>query len=127
MAVQKKVIWSEGMFLRPHHFQQQERYLEHQARIRSECVDGIAWGFRKLVLDDEALASGALALKEASGVFPDGTPFSFVSPADAPPAPEIPADAQGRKVLLAVARSRHGERDVTFDDTPGSLARYGVT
>ncbi|WP_353194187.1 type VI secretion system baseplate subunit TssK [Pusillimonas noertemannii] len=127
MMEQKKVVWSEGMFLRPHHFQQQERYLEGQARIRSECVDGIAWGFRRLDLDDDALASGAVALKSATGVFPDGTPFSFSSASDAPPALQVPPEAQGRKILLAVARSRGGEQDVAFDDAPGSLARHDVT
>lgn len=126
MMEQNKVVWSEGMFLRPHHFQQQERYFEKQARIRSECTDGIAWGFRTLVLDDEALASGALALKAATGVFPDGTPFAFSGGPDSPAALEVPADIQGKKVLLAVARSHASDREVIFDEVPGSLARYGV-
>jgi len=127
MTAQKKVVWSEGMFLRPHHFQQQERYLEAQARLRSECVDGIAWGFRRLVLDEAALASGAVALTEAAGVFPDGTPFSFSSADDAPPALSISPEVQGGKIVLAIARLRAGGRDVDFDEAPGSLARYNVT
>jgi len=28
MSGERKVVWTEGMFLRPQHFQQQERYLE---------------------------------------------------------------------------------------------------
>ena len=28
MSVSNKVIWTEGMFLRPQHFQQQDRYFE---------------------------------------------------------------------------------------------------
>ena len=32
MSLFNKVVWSEGMFLRPQHFQQQNRYLEHLIR-----------------------------------------------------------------------------------------------
>jgi type VI secretion system protein ImpJ len=28
MSDKNRVVWSEGLFLRPQHFQQQERYLE---------------------------------------------------------------------------------------------------
>jgi len=28
MSGEHKMVWTEGMFLRPQHFQQQERYLE---------------------------------------------------------------------------------------------------
>jgi type VI secretion system protein ImpJ len=28
MTTNSKVVWSEGLFLRPQHFQQQERYFE---------------------------------------------------------------------------------------------------
>lgn len=126
MTEPKKVVWSEGMFLRPHHFQQQERYLESRAKIHAECADGIFWGFRSLVLDEDALASGAIVIRQASGVFPDGTPFSFARAADAPAALEIPRDTHSCRILLAVARCRDGERDVAYDDDDGSLARYGV-
>ncbi|MDG4584969.1 MAG: type VI secretion system baseplate subunit TssK, partial [Candidatus Competibacter sp.] len=35
MSWYSKVVWSEGMFLRPQHFQQQDRYLE--ALVRQSC------------------------------------------------------------------------------------------
>ncbi|WP_447531943.1 hypothetical protein, partial [Pseudomonas aeruginosa] len=28
MSLDSKVVWSEGMFLNPQHFQQQDRYIE---------------------------------------------------------------------------------------------------
>ena len=37
MSWYSKVVWSEGMFLRPQHFQQQDRYLE--ALVRQSCGD----------------------------------------------------------------------------------------
>ena len=73
----RKVVWSEGMFLRPQHFQQQERYLEFFSHARALSAEPYFWGFRELLLDLEALALGKIALIKAVGVFPDGTPFSF--------------------------------------------------
>ena len=35
----RKVVWSEGMFLRPQHFQQQERYLEFFSHARALATD----------------------------------------------------------------------------------------
>ena len=36
MARNNKVIWSEGLFLRPQHMQQQERYLERYVELFPE-------------------------------------------------------------------------------------------
>ena len=72
-----KVVWQEGMFLSPQHFQQQERYLEHYSRqLHSIHHPGQA-GFTRLHIDTEQLKSGKLFLREACGLFPDGTPFKL--------------------------------------------------
>lgn len=122
----KKVVWSEGMFLRPHHFQQMERHLEHRSGVHTQCAAGVFWGFRTLQLDLDALALGRLALKQATGVFPDGTPFDFSSPEDAPEALELPAGAHHKKIMLVVPRRRRGGQDVSFEDDADKLARYSV-
>ena len=33
MAIEAKVVWSEGIFITPQHFQQFERYLESGLRL----------------------------------------------------------------------------------------------
>src|SRR5690606_24112317 len=120
----KKVVWSEGMFLRPHHFQQLERHLEYRGSVHMECAAGLFWGFKTLQLDLDALALGKLALRQATGVFPDGTPFDFDSPDDAPAALDLPAGTHHKKVLLVIPRRRRGGQDVSFDDDSDKLARY---
>ena len=35
MSWYSKVVWSEGLFLRPHHLQQNDRYLEHLVAART--------------------------------------------------------------------------------------------
>ncbi|PTN51522.1 type VI secretion system baseplate subunit TssK, partial [Achromobacter xylosoxidans] len=77
MVSRDKVIWSEGMFLRPQHFQQFERHMLHTAQQRAATLQGCFWGFGLLSLDRDALAIGKVALTRAQGVMPDGTPFRF--------------------------------------------------
>lgn len=72
-----KVVWSEGLFLRPQIFQQQERYLEYFVHQRASSSGLFFWGFSQYEIDREALAYGKLVLRSASGVFPDGTPFDI--------------------------------------------------
>lgn len=124
MAFNDKVIWSEGMFLRPQHFQQFERHLEHTSRLRTRRMYG--WGFHELAFDDDALAIGKLALREAQGVLPDGTPFYFRRAADAPPALEVPLSLRDECVMLALPRVRDGACDVVYEEEGEHLARYLV-
>jgi len=115
------------MFLRPQHFQQQERYFEFLAHARSSAVASYAWGFESLDIDQDALKLGMLALKEARGLFPDGTPFSIPAQGE-PPAPlDVPATARGERLLLALPVKRAGVHDVAFGDVSEGLPRVSVS
>ena len=65
MSWQSKVVWSEGLFLRPQLFQQQERYLEHYAHKRAATLSPFFFGFSHYCLDSEALALGSNARRDA--------------------------------------------------------------
>ena len=45
MSWYSKVFWSEGLFLRPHHLQQNDRYLEHLIEKRVRHATPYPWGF----------------------------------------------------------------------------------
>ncbi|CAG1015125.1 hypothetical protein BURC_00878 [Burkholderiaceae bacterium] len=114
MSWRNPVVWSQGMFLQPHHFQQETRYVERLVDSRARCTSPHAWGFSELVLDDALLALGRVGIARASGVLPDGTPFT-VPQLDAPPEPiEIPADMGNELVYLALPLSREGVTEVDF-------------
>ena len=126
MAWQRRVVWTEGMFLRPQHFQQQERYFEFFAHARSAAVASHAWGFETLVLDADALKLGKLALREARGLFPDGTPFNVPAQGD-PPAPvDLPDAVRGQRVVLTLPVRRIGVEEVAFGDASDGLMRVSV-
>lgn len=72
-----KVVWSEGMFLRTQHFQQQDHRTERLVGDVLAAMPHQSFGFRSLVLDENALAAGLFGLIEAEGHFSDGTSFAF--------------------------------------------------
>ena len=58
MSWTSKTIWSEGMFLRPQHFQQHDRYMEAHIEERCSPLRPYAWGVRELEISQEALDRG---------------------------------------------------------------------
>lgn len=117
-------LWTEGMYLRPQHFQQWERYMEHYLERRCRGLGGAFWGFLELELDSQMLELGKVALHRASGVMPDGTPFTFSTPGDCPQALDFPPTAKGAEVVLGLPLRRPGSEEVLFEDIEGSPARY---
>ena len=116
MSWRSKVIWTQGMFLQPHHFQQEARHVEHLIDQRLRAVQPHAWGFAELVLDDAQLALGRVGVLRASGVLPDGTPFLIPSLDAVPAALEIAADMKGELVTLCLALARNGVTEVDFGE-----------
>ncbi|MBZ8142789.1 type VI secretion system baseplate subunit TssK [Rubrivivax gelatinosus] len=127
MNLPHRVVWSQGMFLQPHHFQQQGRFVDALVDARLRSAAPFAWGFRSLVIDEGQLALGRVALARCAGVMPDGTPFSMPDRDALPPALEVPADLVDERIVLAVRRARSGVTDVDFGDGAGdAAARYAV-
>jgi len=124
MGNERKVIWSEGMFLRPQHFQQHERYLESLVQRRISCADELYWGFHTLELDESARTLGSLVVTSARGVMPDGTPFTL--PGDCPGGLtlDIPTDVRDALVCLALPTLRAGVDSVIFEEDQRSAARW---
>ncbi|WP_436893285.1 type VI secretion system baseplate subunit TssK [Siccibacter turicensis] len=120
-----KVIWSEGLFLRPQLFQQQERYFEYFAHKRAATITPFFWGFAQYEIDPEALAYGKLVLRSGRGVLPDGTPFDFPGHADAPEPLTVTPEHLGQVICLAVPLRLDNSDETIFDpyDTR-SLARF---
>jgi type VI secretion system protein ImpJ len=114
MTWQNKVLWTEGMFLQPQHFQQQDRAATRQLHARMSAAAGYMAGFSTLQIDRSALEQGLFAISSASGVLPDGTAFDIPGVDAAPAALKVPADVRDEIVMLAVSLSRPGvaESDV---------------
>ncbi|MBS1833460.1 MAG: type VI secretion system baseplate subunit TssK [Acidobacteria bacterium] len=80
-----RVVWSEGMYLGPHHFQVQSRYFEDSIRFSTSSLWFAPWGFIALKLDQEALQNDSVAIIHARGIFPDGLTFHMDGADPLPP------------------------------------------
>lgn len=124
MSFRSKVVWSEGLFLRPQHFQQQDRYLEGLIEARSAGLRPYAWGFQDVQVDQDLLAVGKLAIQRARGVFPDGTPFAMPDEDELPAPIDIDENCRDQVAYLCTPVRRPGANEVEADQH--SLARFGV-
>ena len=108
MTWHNKIIWTEGMFLQPQHFQQNDRFVAQQAHARFSLTKGYGWGFSALALDSGALSLGKIALTSAQGLMPDGLVFDVPGQDAAPAAFDVPPDARDQLVVLAAVLTRQG-------------------
>ncbi|MCD9033572.1 type VI secretion system baseplate subunit TssK [Luteimonas sp. Y-2-2-4F] len=127
MTQHNKIVWSEGLFLRPQHMQQHERYLERYTELRAGSLRPQAWGFSELELEPDLLAVGRIGLRRARGVFPDGTPFSMPDDDPLPPALEIDPGCRDEVVHLTLPLRSPSQPDSAWPDAPAErLVRYRV-
>ncbi|MEN9867720.1 MAG: hypothetical protein RL748_3310, partial [Pseudomonadota bacterium] len=125
MTWNNKVVWSEGMFLQPQHFQQHDRYLANSLEQRVAPLRPFSYGFTRLLIDEQLIKQGKIALVGCSGVMPDGTPFSLPEDDDLPPPIDVPADLRGVMVVLALPTKRQGITETSNDVGPDNFARHG--
>jgi type VI secretion system protein ImpJ len=124
MSWNSKVIWSEGMLLQPQHLQQHDRYLHNVIEQRVAGTRAYAWGFTRLVIDEQLLAQGKLALLAASAVLPDGTVLNLPQD-DALPEPlDVPEDARDAMIVLALPLRRMGIAETSIEPGPDNFARH---
>ena len=126
MSWDNKVVWSEGLFLQPQHFQQHDRFWERYVEGRAKPLLSHAWGYISMEIDRAAMALGKVQLTAARGVFPDGTPFDFPGQDPPPIALDIDPDVRDEVVVLALPARRPGAEETCGNGHGQSLARFSV-
>ncbi len=115
MTWEKRVVWSEGMMLQPHHFQQQSRYHEAQLRNTFDASLPYSWGMVSCSIDSALLKTGKLCVNHAEGVLADGCFFSCPEIDKAPAAIDINKDHLDAIVYLAAPIRRNGNTEIYRD------------
>lgn len=108
MSMHDKIIWSEGMFLKPQHFQQHDRYFENLITHRPGLLEAYNWGITELKIDSQLLQLGKFALETCCGILQDGTPFNIPAQDKPPPAIDIPEGITNKIIYLCLPLRRHG-------------------
>ena len=126
MAGKNRVAWREGMFLRPQHFQAQDRWFDGQLKARVDSVRPYAWGLTEIVVDEDLASLGKFGVIRASGVLPDGTPFAIPDELPPPPPLDIPADARDALVSLTLPAAQIGATEFEEAERAGHDTRFRV-
>lgn len=120
MDAYKKVVWQEGMFIAPQHFQQQDRYVQNYIRQNVETLAGFSpfYGITELTINHDLLRIGKLSISSCAGVFPDGTHFELSHEV----AIDIPQGTIETVAHLALPISLQGNND--YSENVSDQSRY---
>ncbi|MCY9852696.1 type VI secretion system baseplate subunit TssK [Vibrio mediterranei] len=120
MDAHKKVVWKEGMFIAPQHFQQQDRFVQNYVRQNVDTLSHFApfFGLTELSINTDLLKIGKLAITHCSGIFPDGTQFNTVKEV----AINIPVGTVDNTIYLALPLALQGNNDYCEDES--GTSRY---
>ncbi len=128
MKTPAKILWGEGLFLKPQHFQRQDLYHEARLAQMARVLHPYAWGVSRLSVDRDALATGTLRLHEVSAVFPDGELYAAPDGDDLPEPinlASLPASGEQWTFHLVIAPLREGATNLsTRGDEKGPAFRY---
>ncbi|WAF70228.1 type VI secretion system baseplate subunit TssK [Aeromonas dhakensis] len=113
MSSRNRVIWREGLFIKPQHFQQQQRHSDYALHARLSALSDYFYGLQSLAINEDYLGFGRIALVGATGILPDGTVFNIPND-DMLPTPLEVTDASvaNQKVYLALPLSVSGVNEV---------------
>ena len=128
MKLLSRVVWAEGMYLAPQHFQAQNRFFEETVQFATANLWRDAWGLAACQLDADALRNGTVSVLHARGMFQDGLPFD-IPECDPRPSPFnivehfLPA-TDSLTVALAIPRWVPGQQTCDLDPMPSGTSRY---
>ena len=126
MGWENKVVWGEGLFLQPQHLQQQERYFDRLVRGSTASLTPFSYGFTTLDIDRDLLTLGKFGLRAATGLMPDGTPFSIPGDVDQPPPIDLPETLRNATVQMVLPPRQPGALETAPADRVDTAARFVV-
>lgn len=120
--MQSRIVWKEGLFMRPQHLQQTDRYFVYELMTRTKELGSNTWGFFDMEIDKHHLGSGKVVLNNASGIMPDGTLFEVSSKIDALNI-DIKVEDISKDLYLALPITMHNSDEIHFENQKNRLTR----
>ena len=117
MSEFSKIAWSEGMFLRPQHFQQQDRHLHYNQQSRQEQLAPFSWGVYDYQLDSQCLKFSQFGLTSLRGILPDGTLLELPDIEPLPAPLSIGKGCRDQQVYLCLAVDRANGVNIAQPDS----------
>lgn len=123
MSKNSRVIWSEGLFIKPHHFQQMQNNVEYLIESRSKSLITNRYGILDFKINEEHLKFGKITLDYVSGIMPDGTYFDFPVEDLLPHSLEVSSTQAGNEIVYLVVSEKNNSQYEICQSTEGA-GRY---
>ena len=117
------IAWTEGMFLRPQHMQQQERFLQHQQARMAKNNNPLAWGIVSYEVNYGLLPLGQFGLDRIDCVFPDNTLVCLPEQSLLPTSITIPAGTIDQLVYLVLPVAKSNGVNISSSEQ-NQITRY---
>jgi type VI secretion system protein ImpJ len=127
LSYSAKILWGDGLFLRPQHFQQQDAYHESRLHETAQALHPYNWGVRSVRFDLDGLHSGVLRATEISLIFPDGELYSAPQADELPPPialDTLPEGIAEVTFFLVLHPTRQSGENYNADPNSGFVARF---
>lgn len=124
MSLYNPVVWQDGMFMKPQHFQQLDRSQHKFSGLLSANTSPLYWGVKRIELNNELLSLGKIGISGVEGILQDRTPFKLPEFAELPEVREVDAAFTDKIVFLCCPLP--SERSEVFGQN-GSGSRYTIT
>ena len=118
-----RIAWTEGLFLRPQHFQQQERYFDYCRHQQLSMQLPYGFGISRISIDSQCLKFGQFGLANLQAVLGDGT---VVQLPDVEPLPEpiqIDKNCRDQQVYLCLALDKRRGQNISTAEQK-QISRY---
>lgn len=124
MGGYSKVVWSEGVYLSPQHFQQSDRYYESSLQELVKYSKAHYYGCINLSIEPTLLQQGVIGISNVAVIFEDGTLFAPSSQEIAKLNYSLPPNSSPTKIYLVVAAVSAKNNEIAFEDNKGPNTRY---
>lgn len=122
--MENRVIWREGLFIRPQHFQQNDRYYNYELMTRTYQSRHNNWGFFDFRINEHMLSTGKIIIENASGIMPDGTLFNIDAKDSYNLTLEIGNMDMNKFIYLSLPINMKNSDETHFEEQKNLLTRY---
>ncbi len=122
--MENKVIWKEGLFIRPQHFQQNDRYYNYELMTRTYQSRQNNWGFFEFKINEHLLSTSKIIVENASGILSDGTLFNISSKDSYTLSLDINTSDMNKYIYLSLPINIKNSDEVHFEEHKNLLTRY---
>lgn len=126
MGDSTRVAWTEGMFLRPQHFQQSDKHFSYL--LKQVCEGNLtdAWGILNISIDTQLLSTGQFALESLTAITPDLLPIEMPQSTELPEPLVVEKDVYNDTVCLAIPALKASGINIS-DPEESIVTRYKLT